>query len=67
MFAVSLKPTSLTGWKDQQNLTTKKANILQKQLFSVFTKELNVEEHVLDKITEVNLPNIIITEQMVRN
>ena len=70
MFVVSLKPTSLTGWKgwkDQKNLTTKKANILQKQFANVFTKELNAEVPVLDKITEVNLPNIIITEQMVRN
>ena len=43
-----------------------KANILQKQSVSVFTKEPNAEVHVLDKKTEVNLPNINITEEMVR-
>ena len=43
-----------------------KANILQKQFVSVFTKEPNVEVPVLDKKTKVNLPNII-KEEMVRN
>ena len=33
----------------------KKANILQKQFVSVFTKELNVEVPLLDKKTDVNL------------
>ena len=32
-----------------------KANILQKQFVSVFTKEPNAEEPVLNKITEVNI------------
>ena len=32
-----------------------KANILQKQFVSVFTKEPNAEKPVLDKITEVNI------------
>ena len=44
-----------------------KANILQKQFVSVFTKEPNAEVPVLDKKTEVNLPNINITEEMFRN
>ena len=44
-----------------------KANILLKQFDSVFTKEPNAEVPVLDKKTEVNLPNINITEEMVRN
>ena len=43
-----------------------KVNILQKQFVSVFTTEPNAEVPVLDKNTEVNLPNIIITEEMVR-
>ena len=43
------------------------ANILQKQFAIVFTKEPNTEVPVLDKKTEVNLPNINITEEMVRN
>ena len=38
-----------------------KANILQKQFVSVFTKEPNAKVPVLDKKTEVNLPYIIIT------
>ena len=44
-----------------------KTNILQKQFVSIFTKEPNAEVPVLDKKTEVNLPNINITEEMVRN
>ena len=44
-----------------------KANILLKQFDIVFTKEPNAEVPVLDKKTEVNLPNINITEEMVRN
>ena len=44
-----------------------KANILQKQFVSVFTKEANAEVPVLDKKIEVNLPNMIIKEEMVRN
>ena len=39
-----------------------KANIHQKQFVSVFTKEPNAEVPVLDKKTELNLPNIIIKE-----
>ena len=45
----------------------KNANIFQKQFVSVFTKEPNDEVPVLDKKTDVNLPNIIITEEMVQN
>ena len=48
-------------------LDKEKANILQKQIANVFTKEPNAEAPVLDKKTEVNLPNIIIKEEMVRN
>ena len=44
-----------------------KTNILQKQFVSIFTKEPNAEVPVLEKKTEVNLPNINITEEMVRN
>ena len=44
-----------------------KTNILQKQFVSVFTKEPNAEVPVLDKKTEVNLPNITITKEMVPN
>ena len=44
-----------------------KANILQKQFASAFTKKTNAEVPVLDKKTEVNLPNINITEEMTRN
>ena len=44
-----------------------KANIVQKKFVSVFTKEPNAEVLVLNKKTEVNLPNIIIKEEMVRN
>ena len=45
----------------------KKANIIQQQFVSVFTKEPNAEVPVLDKKTELNLPNIIITAEMARN
>ena len=41
-----------------------KANFLRKPFASVFTKEPNAEVLVLDKKTEVNLPKIIITEEM---
>ena len=44
-----------------------KANILLKQFDIFFTEEPNAEVPVLDKKTEVNLPNINITEEMVRN
>ena len=44
-----------------------KANIVQKKFVSVFTKAPNPEVLVLNKKTEVNLPNIIIKEEMVRN
>ena len=44
-----------------------KANILQKRLVIVFTKEQNAGVLVLDKNTEVNLPNVNITEEMVQN
>ena len=57
----------MKSMKGSTKFDPKKANILQKQFASVFTKELNAEVPVLDKITEVNIPNIIITEQMVRN
>ena len=45
----------------------RKANILQKRLVIVFTKEQNAGVLVLDKKTEVNLPNVNITEEMVQN
>ena len=44
-----------------------KADILQKQFVSIFTKEPNAEVPVLNKKTEVNLANINIREKMVRN
>ena len=44
----------------------KKANIVQKKFVSVFTKAPNAEVLVLNKKTEVNFPNIIIKEEMVR-
>ena len=44
-----------------------KANILQKQFVSVFTKETNAKMFVLDKKTQENLPNINITEEMRQN
>ena len=56
--------------KDETSTTfhdKKKANILQKQFVSVFTNELNAEVSVLGKKTEINLPDIIITVEMVRN
>ena len=56
------KDETLTIFDDKE-----KANILQKQFVSVFTKEPNAEVPVFDKKTEVNLPNINITEEMVRN
>ena len=45
----------------------KKVNIVQKKIVSVFAKAPNAEVLVLNKKTEVNLPNIIIKEEMVRN
>ena len=60
----------LQGEKDKTSTKfndKEKENILQKQFFNVFTKEPNAEVPVLDKKTEVNLPNIIIKEEMVRN
>ena len=56
------KDDTLTIFDDKE-----KANILQKQFVSVFTKEPNAEVPVFDKTTEVNVPNINITEEMVRN
>ena len=59
--------------KDEKDETStkfdnkEKANILQKQFVSVFKKESNAEETVLDKKTEVSLPNIIIKEKMLWN
>ena len=44
-----------------------KGSILQKQFVSVFTKEPNDGVPFLDKKTEVNLPDINITEEIVRN
>ena len=44
-----------------------KTNILQKQFVSAFTKEPNAEVPDLSKETKVNLPNINITEEIVRN
>ena len=52
--------------KLKQNLTTRKRRIFFKNnLLVFFTKEQNPEVPVLDKKTEVNLPNMIITEEMV--
>ena len=52
--------------KRKQNLTTRKRRIFFKNnLLVFFTKEQNPEVLVLDKKTEVNLPNMIITEEMV--
>ena len=76
MFVLSLKlkpawdlSYMIKRMKLQQNLTTKnlKLFILQKQFASVFTKEPNAEVPVLDKKTEVDLSNINIKEQMIRN
>ena len=44
-----------------------KANILQKQFVSVFTKEPNAEVPILNKKAEAKIPNINITEETVRN
>ena len=44
-----------------------KANILQKQFVSVFTKEANAEVPILNKKAEAKIPNINITEETVRN
>ena len=44
-----------------------KENILQKQFASVLTKEPNADVPVHDKKSEVNHPNINITEEMVQN
>ena len=52
------KDETSTNFDDKE-----KANILQKQFVSVFTKEPNAEVPVLDKKTEVNLPNINIAEE----
>ena len=60
----------LQGEKDETSTKfdyKEKANILQKQFVSVLTKEPNAEVPVLDKKTEVNLPNITITKEMVPN
>ena len=60
----------LQGQKDENSTKfddKEKANILQKQFVSVFTKEPNARVPALDKKTEVNLPNINITEELVRN
>ena len=54
--------------KDETSTTfhdKEKANILQKQFVSVLTNEPNAEVSVLGKKTEINLPDIIITEEMV--
>ena len=76
MFAVSLKPKlpwhlsyRMKRMKLHQNLTTRKKQYsnIQKQFASAFTKKTNAEVPVLDKKTEVNLPNINITEEMTRN
>ena len=53
---------TLTKFDDKE-----KANILQKQFVSAFTKEPNAKVPVLDKETKVNLPNINITAEMFRN
>ena len=52
---------------DTFHAVDEKANILQKQFVSVFTKEPNAEVPIFDKKIEVNLSNINITEEMVRN
>ena len=70
MFVVSLKPKP--AWHLSYRLEMmkfdekEKANILQKQFVSAFNKETNAEVPVLDKKTEVNLPIINITREMVR-
>ena len=55
------KDETLTIFDDKE-----KANILQKQFVSVFTREPNAEMPVFGKKTEENLPNINITEKMIR-
>ena len=75
MFVVRLKPKPalnpsyrMKRMKLQHNLTSRKSRIFFKILFvSAFTKEPNAEVPVFDKKTKVNLPNIIITKDMVRN
>ena len=74
MFVVCLKSKPaqylLRDEKDETSTKfdgKKKANIIQQQFVSVFTKEPNAEVPVLDKKTELNLPNIIITAEMARN
>ena len=54
-------------WKRWKNDDKEKVNILQKEFINVFTKEPNAKVLVLNKKTEANFPNIIITEEMVRN
>ena len=70
MFVVSLKPKPawhLSYMLEMMKFDEKeKANILQKQFVSAFNKETNAEVPVLDKKTEVNLPIINITREMVR-
>ena len=70
MFIVSLKPKPawhLSYMLEMMKFDEKeKANILQKQFVSAFNKETNAEVPVLDKKTEVNLPIINITREMVR-
>ena len=75
MFVVILKPKPawhlayrVRRMKIQQNLTTRKRRIFFKNnLLVFFTKEPNARVPVLDKKTEVNLPNINIVEELVRN
>ena len=61
-FLQDKKDETSTKFDEKEN-----SNIIQKQFFSIFTKEPNAEVPVLDKKTEVNLPNINITEEMIRN
>ena len=70
MFAVSLKPKlpwhlsyRMKRMKLHQNLTTRKRRIFFKNNLLVLLQK----KPVLDKKTEVNLPNINITEEMTRN
>ena len=51
--------------KLQQNLATRKRRIFFKT--NLLVLEQNDEAPVLDKKTEVDLPSIIITKEMVRN
>ena len=60
----------LQGEKDENSTKfdeKEKSNFLQKQFVSVFTKQQNARVYFLDKKTEVNLPNINITEELLRN